>query len=74
MRVGCQYERVRYSGWYNFMWNDPDIFILINSEAEVLQAIDPKNTTSSRDLLLLGADIRETVLHVHKNNSSTNLQ
>ena len=25
MRVGCQYERVRYSGWYNFMWNDPRI-------------------------------------------------
>ena len=23
MRVGCQYERVRYSEWYNFMWNDP---------------------------------------------------
>ena len=22
MRVGCQYERVRYSGWYNFVWND----------------------------------------------------
>ena len=37
------------------------------SEAEVLQAIDPKTTTcSSRDLLLLGADIRETVSHVHK--------
>ena len=28
----------------------------------MLQAIDPKNTTSSRDLLLLGADIRETVV------------
>ena len=25
MRVGCQYERVRYLGWYNFMWNDPYI-------------------------------------------------
>ena len=20
---GCQYEKVRYSGWYNFVWNDP---------------------------------------------------
>ena len=36
MRVGCQYERVCYSGGYNFMWNDPFIAV---SQAHLLNII-----------------------------------
>ena len=46
----------------SWIWRMPSTLSLLI----ILQAIDPKNTTSSRDLLLLGADIKETVSHVHK--------
>lgn len=50
------------------------VFILINSiipfvwsrECCKHHSNDPKYTTNSRDLLLLGADVRETVSHVNK--------
>ena len=39
MRVGCQYERVRYSGWYNFTWNDPCRLLLSTDQQYLIGAL-----------------------------------